>query len=207
MRKSDGGKRYRAVVLLFILLNGAVIGNAQVSYYHQQPEINDTSTAGSYYNVTSAALLFGQGLNTFLPLPSLTMINGYRINQRLYTGVGLGMEYFEYWVVPLFGEVRYVTKPGRRTRPFYSFKIGYSFPLQDYRESETEYSGGFLFSPEIGLRFRMSSSTSFVLSAGYHYQHLSYHKTSHNWWSNDLIESTFYTHYNRIAIRVGFMFK
>lgn len=167
----------------------------------------DTSESSGFYNVTAVALLFGQGLNTFLPIPSFTTINGYKINQRLYTGVGIGMEYYEHWVIPVFGEVRYVTRPERKTRPFYSFKLGYSIALQDPQQSDTEHFGGMLFSPEIGFRFRLGPSTSFVLSTGYHYQYLSYHKTSQNWWNENIKESTFFTHYNRIVVRIGLMFK
>lgn len=165
-----------------------------------------------YYNITSVALLFGQGQDGFIPLPSLTMVNGWQINPNLFTGMGVGYEYYEWGVIPFFAEAKYMLTSDR-VKPFCSLKLGYSIPAEkpsessDYYNVITDYIGGVLVSPEAGIRIPMGYTNALMLSLGYHYQELSYKQTYQNWYYTTNTESTIHTNYNRISIKVGFMFR
>ena len=66
-----------------------------VKPFETEPIIKKEPRQKGYYNITSVALLFGQGQVGFLPIPSLTTVNGWQINQKLFTGLGIGFEYYE----------------------------------------------------------------------------------------------------------------
>lgn len=167
-----------------------------------------------YYNITSVALLFGQGLDGFLPIPSLTTVNGWQINQKLYTGLGIGFEYYEWGVMPVFADVKYLflSAGSQKLTPFCSMKLGWSFPIGKPTDMDanydgiTKYEGGIQLNPEAGIRISMGNSNALLLSMGYHFQQLSYKSKTYYWWNSNQYESTTNTDYNRITFRLGFQF-
>lgn len=167
-----------------------------------------------YYNITSVALLFGQGQNGFLPIPSLTTVNGWQINPKLYTGLGIGFEYYEWGVMPVFADVKYLflTAGSQKYTPFGSMKLGWSFPIGNPTEEDvnyegiTKYQGGIQLNPEAGIRISMGNNNALLLSMGYHFQQLSYKSRTYYWWNSSQYESTTHTDYNRITFRLGFQF-
>lgn len=165
-----------------------------------------------FYNITSVALLFGQGQNGFLPVPSLSTVNGWQFNKRLLTGIGISYEYYEWSVLPVFAEVKYMLG-SERIIPYGSLKLGYGFPISspsDYYEDSngniTKYYGGIQLNPEAGIRILLSNKSSFLLSLGYHFQQLSYKENNYYWWNSNNFETTVHTDFNRISVRAGFMF-
>lgn len=165
-----------------------------------------------YYNVTSVALLLGQGQNGYLPVPSLTTINGWQFNKHAYAGLGIGFEYYEWAVMPIFADARYILKQ-EKVSPFGAIKLGYSFPVEKPTQYDNgygginDYYGGIQLNPELGLSIRTSKITSLLLSIGYHFQQLSYEESYYNWWENNLAtEKKVTTDYNRISFRIGLMF-
>ena len=161
-----------------------------------------------YFNQSSIALLFGEGQDGFQPIPSLTMVNGWQWNQKIFTGFGLGYEHFDRGVLPLFAEGMYIFS-NESFAPFFSFRIGYSFPLEDQETTEyyaavSETYGGINLSPEAGISIAVGSKSLFLISIGYHYQELSYKETYNMWGSYD---KTVFTNYNRISVRLGFIFQ
>lgn len=187
--------------------------NYQVHTAVKAPAKNDfKATEKGYYNITSVALLFGQGQNGFLPIPSLSSVNGWQFNKSLLTGIGIGYEYYEWGVLPVFAEVKYMMG-SERIIPFGSLKIGYALPVskpsnshEDNYTNATEYIGGIQLNPEAGIRILLSNKSSFLLSIGYHFQQLSYKANNYYWWNNSNYETTVHTDYNRISLRAGFMF-
>lgn len=162
-----------------------------------------------YYNLSSLGLLFGEGADGSHPFASLTMVNGWQFGQRVYTGIGLGYEFYEWGVMPVFADVKYFFKQDVIT-PFISFKAGYSFPLSKSKsgsDSYTQYGqtyGGVLLNPEVGLLIPVGSSNAFSVGIGYQYQELSYNEIPNYWYS---YEKRVYTHYNRISLRLGFLIR
>jgi hypothetical protein len=161
-----------------------------------------------YYNQSTIALLFGEGQDGFQPKPSLTMVNGWQWCQRLFTGLGLGYEHYDRGVMPLFAEAKYMFGADA-VSPFLSFRLGYAFPVEkmqqaDYYTNISETYGGILVNPEAGIRIAVGLKNSFIAAIGYNYQELSY-KESYNYWGN--YDKMVFTNYNRISIRLGFIFQ
>lgn len=179
------------------------------------PPSGRTSTlekSKGYYNLSSLALLFGEGRDGFIPIPSLTMVHGYQFNNNVLLGIGLGYEYYEWSVMPLFIDAKYMMKREYASR-FFSMKIGYGIPLQkrysDYYSTMLENTyGGVLVAPEVGVKFPLGSKDALLVSLGYHHQQLSYEKVGYNWRLQDsYTKSRVYTYYNRISLRVAMMFR
>jgi len=161
-----------------------------------------------YYNLSSIGLLFGEGADGSHPFASLTMVNGWQFG-RIYTGVGLGYEFYEWGVMPLFADVKYFLRRDVVT-PFISFKAGYSFPLSKNKsgsDSYTQYGqtfGGVLINPEVGLLIPVGVSSAISVTVGYQYQELSYDEIQNYGYA---YEKKIYTNYNRISLRVGFLIR
>lgn len=184
---------------------------------YQGTEIDHIDRAGlsrpdlkknGYYNQTTTALLLGEGKDGFQTIPSLTMVNGWQFNRRIYAGLGLGYEHFDWGVLPLFAETKYMFGYDN-IAPFLSFRIGYSFPLEkefgvSYYGYQTKTCGGILLNPEAGIRIHAGSGNFFILGFGYNYQKLSYKETSE---SNYNYDRRYITRYNRISVRLGFIFQ
>jgi len=168
-----------------------------------------------YYNLSSLALLFGEGRNDNVPVPSLTIVNGYYFHPQIFTGLGIGYEYYEWSVLPLFTEVKYLFKKDGVV-PFASLKLGYGISLKkedqvnDYYSSDVGKTyGGAHISPEVGLLIPVGHKDAFLISLGYHHQELSYNSYQYYYWlsSTDYMKKRVYTNYNRISFRVSFMFR
>ena len=161
-----------------------------------------------YYNQSTIALLFGEGQDGFQPKPSLTMVNGWQWKQRFFAGLGLGYEHYDRGVMPLFAETKYMFGT-ESFSPFISFRIGYAFSMEkrdqtDYYGNITETYGGILLNPEAGIRIAFGSKSAFIAGIGYNYQELSYKEAYTIWGSYN---KTVFTNYNRISVRVGFIFQ
>lgn len=162
-----------------------------------------------YYNHSSVALLLGEGMDGFQPKPSLTMVNGWQWAQRIFAGPGIGYEHFGRGVLPLFAESK-IMLGTESLSPFLSFRIGYSFPVEkqtstDYYSSVSETFGGIHLNPEAGIRIATGGMNSLVISIGYHYQELSHRESSNNGWGN--YSKQVFTNYNRISLKIGFIFQ
>jgi len=185
-----------------------------VKPFETEPVIKKEPRQKGYYNITSVALLFGQGQNGFLPIPSLTTVNGWQIIPKLYTGLGIGFEYYEWGVMPVFADVKYLflSAGSQKYTPFGSMKLGWSFPIGKPTDEDanyegiTKYQGGIQLNPEAGIRISMGNNNALLLSMGYHFQQLSYKSRTYYWWNSSQYESTTHTDYNRITFRLGFQF-
>lgn len=107
-------------------------------------------------------------------------INGYRFNEFIRAGVGIGLRYYICssrlrtsdfpWTFPLFLDVRgnIVSQQDRSAVPFWAVDIG------------GEMRGGFYFSPTLGYRFG-TQRKSFILGLSYTLQqHDTYKKKNEN---------------------------
>lgn len=163
-----------------------------------------------YFNYSSAALFLGSGLDGFRPLTSLTMVNGWQYGQRFFAGLGVGYEFYDWDVLPLFAEVRFHFRPAV-VSPFLSFRAGYGFPLSRTYSPDNYYGlsgktyGGVQLNPELGILVPVGQSNSLMIGLGYHYQELSYQNPSNYW--IEYQSAKVITYYNRISLRFGFLFQ
>lgn len=166
-----------------------------------------------YFNYSSLALLFGEGRDGYLPVPSLTMVNGYQFNNRMLLGLGIGYEYYEFSVMPVFADITYVLGSDK-VKPYASLRFGGGIPLQrsageHWSGEEQPTYGGVMIAPSVGVFFPMGKKDAFSLSLGYHHQELSFdgYDTFWQWPEPSLIEKRVFINYNRIELRAGFLFR
>jgi len=167
-----------------------------------------TAKDKGYYNITSFSLLLGKGAYDNTPIPSAITINGYKFLPLLATGIGVGYEYYNWGVMPLFADARlFIYDQG--LSPFIFAQAGYAISFtntsyQDWYTTIVETFGGPMLSTGGGFRVGISGNTAFSLSVAYRYQKLS-HDTS-SYWEPETVNRVF-TNYNRIALTVGFLFE
>lgn len=86
--------------------------------------------------------------------------HGYQINPYIYTGLGVGINYFYNGTavnIPIFANIRSDILEDRIATPFVDLKIGYSV-----LDAE-----GFYLSPSIGCRIRAKRGLAFNVGVGY----------------------------------------
>lgn len=157
-----------------------------------------------YFNHSGLGLLFGIDQS---PLPSFQMVNGYKFHPKLFTGLGVGYEYYDWSVLPVFADFRYYFFD-QGFSPGFMVQAGYSFKLENlpgnYWESNKTTFGGFLWSAGAGIRAGITKNSALTIMVAYRFQKLSYE--SSNFWDPGSKIKT-YMHYNRVAVSVGFLFE
>lgn len=141
---------------------------------------------------------------------SINAENGYRFRNGIYTGAGSGIEGFDVVLIPLYAGLSYHPF-NSGVSPFAWMKFGYSFPVSDY-ESDYYYvynhddtKGGLMFSAGLGSAVYTWRGNGVFLSAGYRYQRVVYTQKEYYWRQDTRREII--TDYNRIEIRLGFIFR
>ena len=161
--------------------------------------------SNGYFNRTDLGVLIGTGNNEKNAIFSTQMVNGYKINSRLYPGLGIGIEFYEQAVVPLFADMSYHF--GRNVlSPFIRASIGYSLPVEDPPETwgvSTNNNGGYMYATGLGTFIRLNGHNSLSISLVYRFQSLRSVITQD--WSDEVLNLN--KQYNRIAFRIGFVFE
>jgi hypothetical protein len=169
----------------------------------QTDNLSPARTSG-YVNITEAGLLFGSGDNEKNTIFSVMMTNGYRYRNRLYGGLGLGLEFFEQTQLPLFAEARYAFT-NRNVTPVLILKGGYSFMLEDPPDTDWftyEGKGGYLWAAGMGVHFRLNHHNILSVSMSYRYQDNTVVHTDP--WYRDKTWVT--KKYNRMSFSIGIIF-
>ncbi|MDR0694719.1 MAG: hypothetical protein LBF81_05425 [Prevotellaceae bacterium] len=194
-------------IFSFIAVSGRTQGN------EEQPE---KSSAG-YYNLTQLSFIIGetdeQSLASNL-VSSVTTINGYRINEHVAIGAGVGITAFKYIAFPVFADIRYHIFKGNFT-PLIAFKGGYAFagnsknifPSNYYYEATYKNTGGWMCHPEIGFKTAMNPSCDFVFTLGYYYQELKSEITESAQYRGYPLLHTVSANIHRVSFTIGFLFK
>lgn len=155
-----------------------------------------------FVNMTSIGFLVGASHNSQVAPLSLVMVNGYRLSNGFFAGIGTGVEFFSTSYLPLFLDFRYDII-GKDVVPYVLARGGYGLPLtgdySDYNNSY-EYAGGALFGAGIGLKIRTRNHFAWDIELLYRYQKTAYTETYD--WNNQVYE--YEDIFNRIEIRLGF---
>ena len=196
-------------------INGLRISNNCGIWYFAPAEVDSIGTLlaektfsgkdKGYINISRIGLLFGYENH---PVPSVSMVHGFKFNPGAMAGLGVGYEYFDWSVLPVFAEGRYfINKQG--FSPFVFGQAGYSITLdrkpENYWGNSTERSfGGPMVSAGAGIRAGISGNSAFVFSIAYRFQKLTY--SANNSWESD-VQRNVIKHYNRVAFNIGFLFE
>jgi len=183
-----------------------------------------------YYNVTQISIIMGnRSLSEqsngyfnddaeFQISPSLTMINGGMIDEHWGLGIGCGFEIFDRNLFPVFADIRCLVNDND-VSPFFAVKMGYSF--SGFKEKHYDLLslnhapywannvyfkkyGGFMFSPEIGVKIPITQKSDLMITAAYRFQIIksvvSEKFGSHRKWE-------YKASMNRLAFGLAFMFR
>jgi len=133
----------------------------------------------------------------------------YEFPFRMRTGIGTGIDFFDYQVLPVFADISYTVLKNSLS-PVVYVHGGYSFPLEkpatDYW-AQTEYKGGFLASVGAGIQKSFKNHNTFVFSLGYRYQRLKKITEYNAWYESTFTQKdTRIDHLNRIKVTLAFLF-
>ncbi|AEI51050.1 hypothetical protein [Runella slithyformis] len=128
---------------------------------------------------------------------SFQTTNGYKFNQWLYTGVGVGADlYAVQTFVPVVLCIRGDFSQKGDKIPYYFLEGGYGFNATSNDLDNLRFGGGSTFAGGIGLRILFSNTTGFVIGAGYRFQ-----RSTVTQLNRETIED-----FNRLTLRAGFTF-
>lgn len=164
----------RKIVLGFVLLTVCITSSAQSSGYEKAIEVK-----GAIGLDDRTDYAFGA-----------SMINGYRFNDYLFLGAGVGYEYLNglYYhnyggksssydskstqnIIQLYVRVK-ANFTNAKISPFASLDLGNSFNLDS--TDEIKMAKGFFFEPAIGCDFKLNDKQTFYISLGYSQQQYEY---------------------------------
>jgi hypothetical protein len=130
---------------------------------------------------------------------SFQTTNGYKFNQWLYTGLGVGADlYAVQTFVPIVLSVRGDLSQRGDKIPFYFVEGGYGINATSNDVTALSFGGGGTFAAGMGLKILFSGNTGFVIGAGYRFQRSVTIQTQTG------RETT--QDFNRLTLRAGFSF-
>ncbi len=189
------------------------IGKSQVSSLETlaYPVKGNLKTEG-YYIRFSTGILTGKNENGNISSFSFHLANGYQFKNGVGIGVGSGIEELGVVIIPLYADLNY-TPLNSRISPYAWIKTGYSFATSDqaeyydfYGSAGSKSEGGFLFNTGAGISMFTWSRTAINIGIGYRYQKVT---ISHDqyWWGSGTSVRESVTHYNRLELQLGFIFR
>ena len=124
------------------------------------------------------AILFGRQQNTYyypfmgpriLGAPSLQVSGGYRLNQWLQPGLGVGLSQFGILeAYPIFAYIK-GNLSNKSLSPYYCIKAGQSLASLNNQGRYQEVKGGFMGEGQAGIEIRMHN-IELLFGGGYHLQ-------------------------------------
>lgn len=196
------------IVLQTLCWNTMVFHSGDVDHISRET-VNERKEGWSvpysgYFNRTDMGVLIGSGNNEKNAIFGVQMVNGYQVGNRFYPGFGIGIEFYEQAVLPLFADMS--VQFGRQViSPFVRGSFGYALPVEDPPEAwgvRTKNRGGRMFGVGLGTFIRLNGHNSLSFSLLYRFQSLKSVTTQD--WSDEVLNLD--KQYNRIALRIGFVF-
>ncbi len=167
--------------------------------------VNAQKGSVHFSSTTSIGIATGESESALM----VESINGIKFS-KWFTGVGVGLDYYQYKSLPLFvNGRRYFDKQGKS---FVYGNAGYNLPLKNKPKRElgffTDYhfSGGIIAGGGVGYSFPLNNKTSIIFSIGYSYKELELHSTTEicgiipPCWEE---HSKYELNYGRIEMKVG----
>lgn len=157
-----------------------------------------------FHSINSVGLLAGEH-NSDLALET---VNGIAYN-NLYSGIGFGLDYYNYNSYPIFFDQRIFFNQKRCA--FAYGDIGYNLPGQNkpgkeiYYYESFHFSGGVYSDFGIGYQMKMPKQSSFVITAGLSYKEL-HDKIATMAPADGTDYSTYNYGFGRIIIKAGIEF-
>ncbi len=188
-----------------------------VSRYLKNNYETSTSTSPLYYFDASGGVLVGNSGNSQKAPFSYSNSFNYRITNKLYCGIGLGVDFLDETYMPAFAQIQYKFRSSKLT-PFINLQAGYEVPLEkksrknfnNYYTSSSSYyypgyqyyekldnKGGYLINPQVGFMYATSENFGWFFAFGFRY-----HKINYSGENDYKLE----TNYSRLSLKIGFTF-
>ncbi|MEN8118775.1 MAG: hypothetical protein ABFS35_00410 [Bacteroidota bacterium] len=167
------------------------------------PELNQKGI----YNITTIGFLTGNSELADAQTFTFQSTLGYNYNQYIGAGVGVGIEKLRTELVPVFISLK-SNMLNKANSPVLNLTFGYSFPLSKEKKDENQefsYEGGINFGFDIGICSYKTQKRALLITAGYRYQIVKESFSSTSWYYPNSTEKNTYK-FNKIAIKIGFMF-
>lgn len=170
-----------------------------------------------YFDAVGGVLVGNSGNSQKAPFSYANSFN-YRLIDKLYAGVGVGVDFLDETYMPAFAQIQYKFRNTKFT-PFVNLQAGYEIPLEKksrknfnnyYTTSDYYYynpgyqynekldnEGGFLINPSLGFMRTTSDNFGWFFAFGYHYHQLNYSGKN---------EYKLETNYSRLSLKIGFIF-
>lgn len=179
-------------------------------------EINAKNLDALFFVRTEIGVLAGNSDNSQTAPFSFSLSLNYKINPLLSVGVGGGQEFLKESYFPVFVNIEYKWR-NAVSSPYFFIKGGYLAPLGEsneiyyydyqpwssvwpgaYYSENLDTKGGILINPGLGYQWMYSSSFGMSFAFGYQFHRLNY-KGEHDYGLD--------IDYNRLTIKLGFIFK
>jgi hypothetical protein len=163
---------------------------------------------GFYFNF-NMGLISGNSDIMSDPGYSLKAVFGYELSNFAGFGMGTGIEKFNIEMVPLF--ISYKSELLKRENsPVFNFNIGYSFPMnikKTVNYLNYNYSGGICVGFDIGVCSDRTQKRAFMVSLGYQYQRvIEESQIIYYYGYSNPVETNTYD-FNKLIVKIGFLFK
>lgn len=166
----------------------------------QKPDSTKQQSNEGFFNITGIGVLAGSRTSSYTAPFSFKTINGYHYKNGLFIGGGVGVESFSEIFVPVFADVRYRLLSSNFSPNLFA-NVGYSFSMKNFENLNAK--GGLIGGLGFGVHIPLNMRTALNFSVAYRYQQLLY--VENDYW--DAYETERYETYNRLEIRVGFLFR
>jgi len=174
-------------------------------------------SGSSLFFRTEIGILAGNAQNNHSAPLSVTGTVNYLVKPKFSLGLGTGVEFLKESYLPVFLNAEFKLRNTLST-PYFFLKAGYQlgiddsqtvyydvypawssvWPYPDYGQENLDAKGGVLVNPGMGYMYQFSSGFGLSVAFGYQYHRL--HYTGDNNYAVDI-------DYNRLTVKIGFIFK
>jgi len=173
--------------------------------------VKESKKSEGFFIQFSTSVLVGKNETNNTSNASFHLSSGYTFRNGIGIGIGTGLEELGVSIVPLYADIRYY--PLRtKVSPFMWVKSGYGFATSDPASTYDYYGslggkseGGFMFNAGAGIAMFTWQRTAINIGVGYRYQKITI-SNDQWWWSGPAVRETV-THYNRMELQFGFIFR
>ncbi|MEO6231091.1 MAG: hypothetical protein ABJB11_09975 [Ferruginibacter sp.] len=191
----------KAGLILFVILMTGLELIAQQA--NKQSVIKNGFHSFNTINILNGSSTTSVALNT---------VNGLQLSQHLFTGIGIGFDYYYHTSIPVFGEVRYDLLQGNgRLQLVGNAGINFPFSTQQakFNTKPGPYKAGVIYGA--GIDYLVPEKRqAVILGIAFNSKHLSQMVDNHIWNPelNSIENIPIKDKYslNRIAIKIGWMF-
>ena len=167
------------------------------------------SNSYTFHSINNITLLNGDNGTS----AAIQTVNGFS-RQKIFAGIGVGIDYYQYRSVPVFADVRY--EFGKKRNRFFLYADGgincswVGNASNDWNwDTKRDFSNGLYTDKGGGLNAYFKNGNAFIVSLGYSHKAINETVLRDVWISGNRQETLTETNnykFNRIVAKLGFRF-